>query len=374
MIMFIIRSLDWYGGAQRQLVNLAMGLSRAGHDVMVVTYYSDVPLEGELKEAGVKVCSLGKKSRWDLLRPILRFVRLVRKSQTTVLHGYLSTANILAVIAKICCPSIKVVWGLRSSNMQWDKYDWLHKMSFVFERALSPLADLLIVNSYAGRDYYVSSGFPRDKMIVIHNGIDTARFCPNKEEGREIRNQWGIDEKERVVCLAGRLDPMKDHATFLKAAALVSQRRSDVRFVCVGQGPDAYTDALQALAEREGVADRITWAGCFYDMRPVFNACDVVVSASVWGEGFPNVLAEAIACGIPCVATDVGDSSVLVDATAGRLVPPGDCASLAQAIEAVLGSNGAYQPATLHQRIDQSFGREKMIRTTEEQLARLICH
>ena len=372
-IMFLIRSLDWYGGAQRQLVNLANGLARAGHNVIVVTYYPDVPLERELKEAGVEVRSLAKRSRWDLLRPVVRFIRLVRKVQPTVLHGYLSTANILTVIAKACCPPLKVVWGLRASNMHFEEYDWLHKTSFLIERVLSRFADLIIVNSYAGRDHYGSFGFPVGKMIVIHNGIDTARFQPDKEAGKAIRNQWGIGEGEQVVCLTGRLDPMKGHATFIKAAALLSQRRTDVRFVCVGQGPDDYKHALQALVKREGVADRMVWAGCFYDMRPVYNACDVVVSSSVWGEGFPNILAEAIACGIPCVATDVGDSSLLFAATTGRLVPPGDPAALAKAIEAVLESGGAYQPTTLHEQIVRSFGREQLVRATEEQLARLAC-
>lgn len=372
-IMFLIRSLDWYGGAQRQLVNLASGLSRMGHDVLVVTYYPDVLLARELEVAGVKVRSLGKRSRWDLLRPIVKFARLVRKSRPTVLHGYLSTANLLTVIGKICCPTVKVVWGVRASNMRWEEYDWLHKLSFVIEYALSRFADLLIVNSYAGRNHYGSSGFPVDKMIVIHNGIDTARFQPDREAGRAIRRQWGIEERDRVVCLAGRLDPMKDHATFIKAAALVSHGRSDVRFVCVGQGPDEYKSFLHRLAEREGILDRMMWVGCFYDMSPVYNACDVVVSSSIWGEGFPNVLAEAISCGVPCVATDVGDSSLLLAATGGRLVPPGDPASLAKAIEAVLESDRAYPPGVLHKRIVRAFGIERLIRATEEQLARLAC-
>ncbi|HVG01686.1 MAG TPA: glycosyltransferase [Nitrospira sp.] len=371
--MFLIRSLDWYGGAQRQLVNLASGLSKVGHDVTVVTYYSHVPLERELAEAGVEVRSLGKRSRWDLFQPIVRFLCLVRKLQPTVIHGYLSTANILAVMAKACCPSLKVAWGLRASNMHWDEYDWLHKMSFVCERALSRFADLLIVNSYAGRDHYASSGFPIDKMIVIHNGIDTARFRPDKEAGSAMKRRWGIDKKDRIVCLVGRLDPMKDHITFLRAAALLAQRRSGLRFVCVGQGASGYENALRAQAEREGVADRIMWVGCFYDMKPVYNACDVVVSSSVWGEGFPNVLAEAIACGVPCVATDVGDSSLLCAPMVGTLVPPGDPASMAKAIESVLDADPAYQPATMHEQIVRSFGREQLVRTTEGHLARLAC-
>ncbi len=372
-IMFLIRSLDWYGGAQRQLVNLARGLSRTRHDVVVVTYYPDVLLERELKEAGVEVRSLEKRSRWDLLRPIVTFVRLVRECEPTVLHGYLSTANILAVLVKAYNPRLKVVWGLRASNMHWEEYDWLHKLSFVSERILSRFADLLIVNSYAGRSHYGSSGFPLDKMIVIHNGIDTNRFRPDKEAGRAMRNRWGISENERVVCLVGRLDPMKDHATFFRAAALLSQHRSDVRFICVGKGTRDYENELRARAEREGVSDLIMWAGCFYDMRPVYNACDVVVSSSMWGEGFSNVLAEAIACGIPCVATDVGDNALLFSETVGRLVPPMDPASLAEAIQAVLNSDRAHQPGTLHEQLVRSFGCEQLVRATEEHLARLAC-
>jgi glycosyltransferase involved in cell wall biosynthesis len=373
-VMFLIRSLSWDGGAQRQLANLAKGMAGRGHEVIVLTYYRDAPLEKELTAAGVGVWNLGKQGRWDLWGPMRRFVALVRKGKPSIMHAYLSTANVLSLIAKLCCPSIKVVWGLRASNMRWDEYDWLHKLAFACERRLSGWPDLLIANSYAGRDQHAAWGFPLEHMQVVHNGIDIDRFRPDKEAGRARRNQWGIREGERVICMVGRLDPMKDHPSFLRAATVIARKRHDVRFVCVGQGPPAYTKTLHALAEELGVSDRLLWAGCFVDMVPIYNASDVVVSASRWGEGFPNVLAEAIACGIPCVTTDVGDSALILAGSGGRVVPANDPQALADAILAVIDADPGYQPATLHEIAVRSFGQERMIRATEEQLTRLICH
>ena len=370
--MFLIRSLVWYGGAQRQLANLAKGLVGRGHDVIVVTYYADPPLETELARAGVEVRNLRKRGRWDLLGPIARFVRLVRTTRPAVLHGYLDTANILVVLAKAACPSTKVVWGMRASDMQWERYDWLHRLSPACERLLARYADLLIVNSHAGSKYLADRGFPREKLRVIHNGIDTDRFRPEKQAGSRCRAEWGIGADERVVGLVGRLDPMKDHATFLKAAALLARTGARLRFVCVGEGPDTYRDTLQALAEHLRLGDHLIWVGPYLDMVPVYNACDVMVSSSAWGEGFPNVLGEAIACGVPCVATDVGDSAGIVTGSAGRVVPPNDPTALAEAIRHALEDGQPARPADLHERALRSFGLERMVLATEEQLARLV--
>ncbi len=371
--MFLIRSLVWYGGAQRQLVNLAKGLNGMGHNIIVVTYYPDAPLEHELTEAGIEVWTLGKRSRWDVGRTVARLVRFVRAAKPDVLHGYLGTANLLTVVTKACCPSIKAVWGVRASDMHWNKYGGFHKFLFECECLFSKFADLLIVNSHAGHDYHRARGFPASKMIVIHNGIDTERFRPDKQAGKRARREWGIKEGERLVGLVGRLDPMKDHPTFLKAAALVARNRTDVRFVCVGRGPDGYRDDLYSLADTLGLAGRLIWADCSHDMSAVYNAFDVVVSSSMWGEGFPNVVGEAIACGAPCVATDVGDSAIILAASAGELVPTRDPEALAKGIETLLKPDDRYDPVKLHERIAESFGQARMVRATEQQLSRVVC-
>ncbi|PWT76317.1 MAG: group 1 glycosyl transferase [Chloroflexi bacterium] len=332
--MFLIRSLG-QGGAERQLVNLAHGLRRLGHDVAVVTFYPGEWLETELSDAGIPVWTLGKRGRWDIVRSALKLFRLVQKERPAILHSYLSTANLLALLPKACCPSLKLVWGVRASNVDFDCYDWFTKLSFQCECLLSKVADLIIANSHTGREYHLERGFPGNKIIVIHNGVDIDRFKRDEEAGKRVRWEWGIEEQERLIGHVGRLDPMKDHPTFLKAAALLAQERKDVRFVCVGEGPSDYREELYSLADKLGLGGRLIWAGSRRDMPDVYNALDVAASSSRWGEGIPNVIAEAMACSVPCVVTDVGDSAFLV-AESGVVVKAGDPTLLAQGINMAL--------------------------------------
>lgn len=371
-ILFLIRSLG-LGGAERQLVNVVRGLHERGHEILVATFYSGGALEKELSNAHVAMHSLEKHGRWDLLGPMIHLIRLVRETKPTVMYGYLPSENLMAVIAKVFCPSIKVVWGLRASNVDLNRYDWFTRATYQVQGHLAPFADLIVANSHAGRDYYIAQGFPRRKIEVIHNGIDAERFKPDEQAGKKVRSEWGVQPDEKLIGLVGRLDPVKDHSTFLRAAALLVQERKDVRFVCVGDGPAKYRDELHALSVELGLADRLIWAGAREEIESVYNAFDVLVSSSA-SEGFSNVIGEAMACGIRCVATDVGDSALMLVGSTGIVVPPSDAHAMADAILSVMKEDRRYQPATLHEMAVQSFGLERMIRMTEEQLTRVLCH
>lgn len=371
-ILFLIRSLG-FGGAERQLVNVAKGLHQRGHDILVVTFYSGGALEKELSNAHVLMHSLEKRGRWDLLGPIIHLIQLVRKTKPAMIYGYLPSENILAVTAKAFCPFLKTVWGLQTSDIDLSRYDRFTRAIYQLQGYLAPFADLIIANSHAGRDYYVSQGFPERKIEVIHNGIDMERFKPDKQAGRKVRSEWDVHPEEKLIGLVGRLDPVKDHPTFLKAAALLAQERKDVRFVCIGDGPTKYRDELHALSVELGVAARLIWTSAREEIESIYNAFDVLVSSSA-SEGFSNVIGEAIACGIPCVASDVGDSALILAGSAGIVVPRSDAHALADAILSVMKEERRCQPATLHEMAVQSFGLERMIRTTEEQLTRVLCH
>src|SRR5712692_4540998 len=117
-------------------------------------------------------------------------------------------------------------------------------------------------------------------MIVIPNGIDTELFRPDKERGLRVRTGWGITENQKLIGIVARLDPMKDHRSFLKAASLLAGERADVRFVCVGDGPDDYRQELRALGQQLGLTDKIKWAERRDDMPAVYNALDILVSSS----------------------------------------------------------------------------------------------
>jgi len=369
-IMFLIRSLG-LGGAEQQLVNLAHGLRRLGHDVAVVTFYSSEWLKTEFSDAKISVWTLGKRGRWDLVGSALKLVRLVQKEQPAILHSYLSTANLLALLPKACCPSLKLVWGVRASNVDFDCYDWFTKLSFQCECLLSKVADLIIVNSRAGREYHLSHGFPGEKMIVIHNGIDTDRFKLDEEAGKRVRSAWGVEEREILIGHVGRLDPMKDHPTFLKAAILLAEKRKDVRFVCVGEGPSGYREELYLLADKLGLAGRLIWAGSRRDMPDVYSALDIAVSSSRWGEGLPNVIVEAMACGVPCVVTDVGDSALLV-AESGVVVKAGDPTLLAEGINAALTGVLRKGSNQLRERVVNNFSVANCVNLSQRTLGTLL--
>ncbi|MDD3653299.1 MAG: glycosyltransferase [Desulfotomaculaceae bacterium] len=333
-ITFLIRSLD-YGGAERQLVALARELHRYGHSVAVLIFYSGGPLQQDLEKAGVPVISLEKRGRWDVLGFLGRLIRFLRRERPDILHGYLVTANILTVLLKPLFPDIRMVWGVRVSNLDFTRYNRYMRLTHPVECRLSRFADRIIVNSHAGSNYAISRGFPQEKTVVIPNGIDTERFRPDPESGKPVRAEWGLSNDEKLIGLVGRLDPMKAHPTFLEAAALLVRERKDVRFVCVGDGPADYRQELYALGKALDLTKYLIWAGAREDMSAVYNALDLATSSSSFGEGFPNVVGEAMACGVPCVVTDVGDSAWIVREN-GMVVPPSNPVKLMKAWSTLL--------------------------------------
>ena len=318
-IVLICRSFD-VGGTERQIVILAKGLHKQGHEVSVMVFYSHGALEKELHESGIAIYYLCKSGRWDVIPFFARAVRAVWKLKPEVIYGFLGVPNILTLFLKTFFLRARVVWGVRSSYMDLDRYDWLSRLSYKIECWLSRFADLIICNSLAGLEYAAAHGFPRERMTVIPNGIDTERFKPNDVARDRIRAEWGVADNEILIGLVARLDPMKDHPTFLRAAAMMAQRRSDVRFVCVGDGSELYKTDLYLLASELGLDGLIIWTGTRQDMPDVCNALDIATSTS-YGEGFSNTIAEAMACGVPCVVTDVGDSALIIGAS-GCAIPP----------------------------------------------------
>ncbi len=304
-LVFVIRDLG-RGGAQRQLVALARGLtSLGGWEVTVVHFYPGA-FEADLRAAGVRTVCVGKKHRWDLAGFFLRLVRCVRAARPDVVHGYLNEGNLMALMLKPFCGFPKVVWGLRDSQTDAHLWGWLGRLSFWLNVRLSRFADLIIPNSRAGKDYYARQGYPQKKMAVVPNGIDAARFSPAIEA--RPASSAGV-----VFGIVGRLHPMKDHATFLQAAALAAAQVPGLKLVIVGSGDAAYVQSLHEQAAALGLADAIAWLPAQDDMPALYARLDCLVSASQFGEGFSNVIGEAMAAGRPCIATDVGDSAWLVD-------------------------------------------------------------
>ena len=366
-LTFLTRSLD-FGGAQRQLVTLAKSLDKRQFDVSILTFYSGQPLEHELENSGVTLVSLDKRGRWELLTFFNRLVREVRALQPDILHSYLDIPNVLALLVKRFVPT-RIVWGVRASSIELQHYDWLFRLASKLERALSRYPDLIILNSQAALKYHLSIGFPGQKLKLIPNGIDTETFKPDPGARTTVRREWGVPESVPLIGTVGRLDPVKGIPLFLKAAALVGKQRAEARFVCIGDGPITYAERLKSISTELGINNKVIWAGARSDMKAAYNALDLLVSSSL-AESFPNSVAEAMSCGVPCVVTAAGDSASLVG-ECGDVVPVGDQEALAASILSSLDSNRVQRGRQSRVRIVENFGLEKLASNTEAALRRL---
>lgn len=317
---------------ERQLVETARGLQGLGWVVHVVLFYPEGEFLEQLDEARIPWNSLRKRRRLHIAGPVLRLVRILRRERADYLYSFLTEPNIIATVVKPFVRPTKIVWGVRVSNLDLSQHGMFWRSMFQISRRMSRFPELIISNSEAGVRYHSGAGYPPSKFVVINNGIDVQAFVPNQHLGYELRDSWGFAGK-RVVGVVAAIRPMKSHETFLRAAALVDD--PDVRFVCVGSGSQDRLRKLDAMAAALGLTDRLKWVGDQREMPAVMNALDVLCLPSSDGEGFPNVLAEAMACGVPCVTTDVGDARRLVEGV-GIVVAPNRPDLLAAALRAAL--------------------------------------
>ncbi|SRR5258706_4619629 len=368
-VLFLLRSFG-VGGAERQLILLASGLQQSGYSVKIAVFYGGGPLEEEASALGVQVVDLNRKGRWDLFSFFFRLIALVKRERPDILHSYLQVPNIWAALVKLVLPHTNVVWGIRASNMDMKQYGWQWQLTDRVEALFAKIPDWIICNSQAGKHYTIMNGYPEEKMSVVPNGTDTTHFFSNPELGLKTRTQWNIKPDQKLIGMVGRLDPMKDYPNFLQAASLIIQERDDIRFVCVGGGPDKYIQEYKELACSLGLEQVLIWTGVRHDMLGILNALDIFVLSSAFGEGFSNALGEAMACGVPCVATDVGDARQLIGSL-GEIVPPQDPEALRNAILALfnrLELDGTNLREEVARRINEQFNMSKLVSRTVDVL------
>lgn len=296
---------------------------------------------------------------------LLRMVRLVSNRRPDVIYSMLPTSNLVALLLSRLGNRAPVIWGLRASLMQPASYDWLGRLMQWAERRLAGHADGLIANSRAGLRLIGTRPGERPSVRLIRNALDAARFFPRPDMRLGMRKALGVEDSALLVGLVGRLDPMKGHEVFLEAAMLLRRRRSDVRFAIVGAGRSDRGEELRRRADHYGIADDVVWCTEISDMVAFYSAIDLLCSASIYGEGFSNVLAEAMACECRCVATDVGDAVDIVGRW-GRVVPPGDAANLALAMDQALAQPRGDEGPAMRRHILDLCGKDEVIAQTEQ--------
>lgn len=330
-LLHVITSLN-IGGAERMLVKLVGGLDPAVYHNTIVTLIGDGELNAAARDAGARVHELGMSGARDMPRALWRLRRIVGAVQPDIVQSWLYHADLLATLAAGAAPHARLVWTIRCSDMALARYGRGTAIVLGLLARLSHRPDLVLANSRAGLDWHLKRGYRPRAEDLIPNGFDLARFRPDPPAGAAARRALGIPQDALVVGTVARVDPMKDYDTFLAAMALLAETEPRLYVVAVGKDTESLNEPTGALT------GRLHRLGLRHDVERLLPAFDVFCLASAFGEGFPNVLGEALACGVPGVVTDVGDAAAILG-DCGRVVVPGDAAALAAGVRDLLQRN-----------------------------------
>ena len=325
-ILHVISDLD-AGGAEVMLAKVVAGMDRARFASCVVSLTDQGQLGESIRSSGVPVHCLNMRRGWPDPRALPRLVRLLKTFQPTLVQCWLYHADLLSMIAARMAGSMPLVWNIRCSDMELEHY---RPQTRLVRRVLSlcsgvPLA--VVVNSLSGQRQHQRLGYRPRRWEVIPNGFDMDRFRPDRSIGPKLREELGLAEDTVLLALVARVDPMKDHTTFLAAARQVATARANAHFLLAGKD----TQTLAPRVAELGLAGRMHLLGLRRDIEKIIPGVDIACLSSAFGEGFPNVLGEAMAAGIPCITTDVGDARAIIAHT-GAVVPPRDPQALAKAM------------------------------------------
>lgn len=360
-ILHVITGLD-NGGAEAALYRLAVGDSQNAHEVVSLTgrgVYAE-----RLVTAEIRTHTLSMPRGRITLSGISKLYRLMRATRPDVVQTWMYHADLLGgVLARLSGVKI-VVWGIRGP---FDK----QKTGFQTKLAVKLCAlisrwvpDAIVCNSARAVDAHVQAGYVRHKFVNIPNGYPLGRFRPDATARAQLRAELGVNERVPLIGMVARFDPHKDHENLFAALSLVTREGGRIACVLVGAGMSADNHQVMELIAKYGIGDHVVLLGARDDVPKIMAALDVHVLSSA-AESFPNVVAEAMACGTPCITTDVGDAALIVG-NVGWVVPCADPAALAEAIlSAVQEMNDAVKSRARREacrkHISDNYSLERMI-------------
>ena len=354
------------GGAEMMLYKLL----RAGGPVepWVVSLMDEGTLGPRIRELGVPLLTLDLRAGRPTPQAMWRLRRHYRAVRPDVVQGWMYHGNLAAVVAVAGNPPrCPVVWNIRQTL-----YDIMHERRLTrtvirLNAILSRGARAIVFNSDTSLRQHVALDFCAERCRIIPNGFDTESYRPDAGVRARVRADLDVDDSKVLIGMVARAHPMKDHSTFLRAASRLVERRPQARFVLAGQGVDAENAALVCEVADLGLQPYVRMIGACADPSQLLPALDLLCLSSAWGDAFPNVVGEAMACGVPCVVTDVGDAARIVGET-GRVVPPRRPEALASALEDLVAMDEG-QRQTLGQaaraRVQERFALEDVARQYE---------
>lgn len=351
------------GGAEATLVQVALRGRRHGVEPVVVSLLEGGTNAEVLRAAGVEVIELGLRRSWSSLADLPRLMRLLRLGRglrADVVQGWMYHGNLAAsLIARVAPTRPPVAWNIRQTLQRIGHEISRTRLVIRASARLVPWPDAIVYNlAEAAEDHERLLGYPPALRVLIANGFDCEAFRPDPAARAAVRRCWGVPDGALLLARVGRWHPMKDTPTLLEGFARLASTDARLRLALVGRGMEAGNTELAALIARHGLGGRVLPRGEEREMARIMPAFDLVLSSSSHAEGVPNVVGEAMACGVPVVATDIGASRALVGDPA-RIVPPMDPAALAAAAARVLALPAAARSAlgaADRRRVQECFG------------------
>ena len=325
------------GGAEMMLFKLLSNMNQTEYESEVVCLTSNDVIGDRISSLGIKVHTLNMKG--GILTPsgVVELVKLIKRFKPDVVQTWMYHADLFGgVIAKLALRKSKIVWNIRQGDLEYRNLKLHTYITAKLSAWLSPwLPDVILTNSFKAQDNHVAGGYQLKKFKVIPNGFDIEVFKPKKAPHGNLYEELGLDKTTRIVGTVGRFHHQKDFNNFIKASKLVNEEFNDVKFCMCGTNVDKNNKELMSWIDDADLMDSIYLLGPRSDIFNILQDFDIFVSSSSCGEAFGNVIGEAMACAVPCVVTDIGDSAIIVGDT-GKVVQGENSMLLANAIQELL--------------------------------------
>ncbi len=327
------------GGSEMTLYKLVKNMDRSRFSSLVVSLTPGGQVRKLIENENVQVIDLGMKRGAINPAGIFRLSKIIRANKPDIWQTWLYHADFLGLVVSKLTGFAGLVWNIRCARM--DPRDYSRTLSIIIwllaRFSKRPMA--VIVNSEAGKNEHEKMGYSPNRWELIPNAVDTKTFKPVPSARKAFRRELGISDETVLIGHTARFHPMKDHQTFILAAAQILADYPSVAFALVGSGIDKTNVELKNTIDDHLLGDKMFLLGERGDVPDIAPAFDIFVSSSAYGEGFSNAVGEAMACGVPCVVTDVGDSAMIVGET-GRVVSPRDPKALAEGCEELISMSG----------------------------------
>ena len=319
------------GGAETMLYRVLLHSNRTEFEPRVISMTNIDVIGKKIQALGIPVRALGMRRGVPNPLGVVRLARWLRSDPPDVVQTWMYQADLVGGLATTLAGEIPLAWGIHSTELD-PRSEKRSKIWTVraCARLSKRLPSRIVLCAEASRNVHAELGYAKEKMIVIPNGADLTTFRPDPEARPSVRKELGLREGTPLVGLVARYDSPKDHPTFVRAAALLRVRVPKVEFLLCGDGITWENRELASWIEAAGIRTRCHLLGRRMDIPRLTAALDVATSSSSYGEAWPLVVGEAMACGVPCVVTDVGDSALIVGDT-GLVVPPKKPEALADA-------------------------------------------